>query len=78
MAASKKHGNGCQFYVTQQPLAFLDNRRVAFGRVVDGLRVMKALDREKITDFERPTPRDVRIGKCEKFAVGAVEEKESE
>jgi len=77
MAASKKHGNGCQFYVTQQPLAFLDNRRVAFGRVVDGLRVMKALDREKITDFERPV-RDVRIGKCEKFAVGAVEEKESE
>jgi cyclophilin family peptidyl-prolyl cis-trans isomerase len=64
MVSGRKHGNGCQFLIAQEPLTFLDGRRVAFGRVVDGLRVMKLVNREEVTFAERPV-REVRVGKCE-------------
>jgi len=35
------HTNASQFYVTAAPLAFLDGKKVAFGRVIDGLRTIK-------------------------------------
>ena len=64
MAAQEKHGNGCQFLITLAPLPFLDGRRVAFGRVVDGMRVMNVLNKEPLTFAEKPKG-DVRLRKCE-------------
>ena len=69
MAGAKKHTNGCQFYVAQAPLPFLDGRRVGFGRVVDGLGLMRKINAEELTFAERPV-RDVRIGKCARFTAG--------
>jgi len=54
MASSGPHTNGCQFYVTQAPLAFLDGKKVGFGRVVDGLRLLKILNRAEVDTAERP------------------------
>ena len=79
MVSGKKHGNGCQFLVALAPLPFLDGRRVAFGRVIDGLRVMKLVNRERLTFAEKPV-RDVRLGKCEMvtFALEAKAPSEAE
>ena len=79
MVSGKKHGNGCQFLVALAPLPFLDGRRVAFGRVIDGLRVMKLVNRERLTFAEKPV-RDVRLGKCEmvSFALEAKAPTEAE
>lgn len=54
MASSGPHTNGCQFYITQAPLAFLDGKKVGFGRVVDGLRLLKILNRAEVDTAERP------------------------
>ena len=69
MAGAKKHTNGCQFSSAQAPLPFLDGRRVGFGRVVDGLGLMRKINAEELTFAERPV-RDVRIGKCARFTAG--------
>ena len=40
------HTNQCQFYVTLgAPLSFLDNKCVLFGRVIQGMRVFKVVER---------------------------------
>lgn len=60
MASSGPHTNGCQFYITQAPLAFLDGKKVGFGRVVDGLRLLKILNRAEVDTAERPV-KDIQI-----------------
>lgn len=54
MASAKRNKNGCQFYVTQCVLDSLDGKRVGFGRVIDGLRLMKIIDRVETDPFQRP------------------------
>lgn len=40
------HSNECQFYVTLgAPLSFLDNQTVIFGRVIEGFRVFKLIEK---------------------------------
>ena len=42
------HTNECQFYVTTSaPLSFLDNKYTVFGRVVQGMRFFKILDKNE-------------------------------
>ena len=41
--AGKPHTNGSQFFVTLQALPWLDNKRVAFGRVVFGMTALNAV-----------------------------------
>ena len=43
MASSGVDGNGSQFYVTVEPAPHLDGRCVAFGRLVEGLDVVRHL-----------------------------------
>ena len=59
----KRDRNGCQFFVAQCPLPFLDGQRVAFGRLIDGWRVMKVLNKLDAYHTYRPR-RGVTIGKC--------------
>jgi len=40
-----KHTNNSQFYVTMLPLPSYDNKFVVFGRVVDGFRVIKLINK---------------------------------
>lgn len=44
MANSGKDTNGCQFFVTCAKCNFLDNKHVVFGRVLDGLLIMRKIE----------------------------------
>ena len=76
MVSGKKHGNGGQF-TALAPLPFLTETRRP--DVIDGLRVMKLVNRERLTFAEKPV-RDVRLGKCEMvtFALEAKAPTEAE
>jgi peptidyl-prolyl isomerase H (cyclophilin H) len=44
MANNGKDANGSQFFITCKKAEFLDGKHVVFGRVVDGLVVMKKIE----------------------------------
>jgi len=44
MANSGKDSNGCQFFITCAKCEFLDGKHVVFGRVLDGLLVMRKIE----------------------------------
>ncbi|XP_022660834.1 peptidyl-prolyl cis-trans isomerase H-like [Varroa jacobsoni] len=44
MANSGKDTNGCQFFITCAKCDFLDGKHVVFGRVLDGLLVMRKIE----------------------------------
>lgn len=49
------HTNGSQFFVTLRDLPYLDCKKVAFGRIVDGIGVLQAIASAP-TCNERPDP----------------------
>ncbi|KAF8792796.1 Peptidyl-prolyl cis-trans isomerase H like protein [Argiope bruennichi] len=44
MANSGKDTNGCQFFITCSKCDFLDGKHVVFGRILDGLLVMRKIE----------------------------------
>ncbi|KAF5300239.1 hypothetical protein FQR65_LT09193 [Abscondita terminalis] len=44
MANSGKDTNGCQFFITCAKCNFLDGKHVVFGKVIDGLLVMRKIE----------------------------------
>ncbi len=44
MANSGPHTNGCQFFITCAPCEFLDGKHVVFGRVVEGMSVVRKME----------------------------------
>ncbi|XP_041377542.1 peptidyl-prolyl cis-trans isomerase H-like [Gigantopelta aegis] len=44
MANSGKDTNGCQFFITCAKCDFLDGKHVVFGKVVDGLLVLRKIE----------------------------------
>lgn len=53
---SDPHSNECQFYVTLgAPLSFLDNQTVVFGRVVEGFRAFRLIEKMELIN-ETPSP----------------------
>ncbi|KAK2703234.1 peptidyl-prolyl cis-trans isomerase H-like [Artemia franciscana] len=44
MANSGKDTNGCQFFITCAKCDFLDGKHVVFGRILDGLLVMRKIE----------------------------------
>ena len=36
--------NECQFYITVQPVPFMDKQNVVFGRVIDGMAAIQMID----------------------------------
>jgi len=46
-----QHSNECQFYITlRERLTSFDNKYVAFGRVISGIRLLKHIEKEGISE----------------------------
>ena len=54
MANSGKDTNGCQFFVTCAKCDFLDKKHVVFGRVLDGLLVVRKVENVPTGANNRP------------------------
>ncbi|XP_053207833.1 peptidyl-prolyl cis-trans isomerase H-like [Panonychus citri] len=63
MANSGKDTNGCQFFITCAPCKFLDGKHVVFGRIVDGLLVMRKIENVPIGPNNKPKLQ-VTVSQC--------------
>lgn len=52
--ANAKDTNGCQFFITCAKCDFLDNQHVAFGRVVDGMLVLRKMENVPVGPNDKP------------------------
>ncbi|QDZ20263.1 cyclophilin-type peptidyl-prolyl cis-trans isomerase [Chloropicon primus] len=62
LASVGPHTNNSQFYITLEALPWLDGTKVAFGQVVEGMRVLKVLEKLETVN-ERPKEQ-VTIKSC--------------
>jgi cyclophilin family peptidyl-prolyl cis-trans isomerase len=62
MSKAAPHQNGSVFYITLNPLPHFDRQYVAFGRVVEGLGVLRAIN-EQESYYQRPVP-EIYIEDC--------------
>ena len=67
LASVGPHSNNSQFYITLEKLSWLDGTRVAFGKVVEGMRVLKVLEKMETVN-ERPKDQ-VKIKSCSEIKV---------
>ena len=54
--------NGCQFFITTTATPFLDNKHVVFGKVVDGMDIVRMVENTRTTR-EKPN-QDVVVMQC--------------
>ena len=54
MANSGPGTNGCQFFITCAKCEFLDGKHVVFGKVVDGLLIVRKIENVPVGANSRP------------------------
>lgn len=65
MANAGPDGNGCQFFITCVPTPFLNGKHVVFGRVVEGMDVVRKVEMTKTGYRGKDVPNmDVVIAQC--------------
>ena len=54
MANSGPNTNGCQFFITCSKCEFLDGKHVVFGKVIDGLLIVRKIENIPVGANSRP------------------------
>lgn len=66
MANSGPDSNGSQFFITYTKTPWLDGKHVVFGRVLEGVETLRAMEKVKTGRQDRPVE-EIKLVNCGKL-----------